>query len=184
MPRHLARLQEALGGLTEQTRDALARTLAGAAADLVGQAVRAALGAPGDGLAFNPWHDRRRARPTPVTDPFEELYEYDPEDSEDRWYRDMPPPPEGPRPSEGDATQVWPAALALGLRAAAWWLRRRTGRPPLLAALALGIVAAACATAGGPAALAGLGVAESLLGLASLPTAPRSGPGQRAYYRP
>jgi hypothetical protein len=180
VPRHLARLQEALGGLTEQTRDALARTLADAAADLVGQAVRAALGAPGDGPAFDPWRDRRRATSSPVTDPYEELYGFGPED---RWYRDQSPSPAAPRPPEGDAVEVWPAALALGLRAAAWWLRRRTGRSPLLAALALGTMAAALAAAGGPAALAGLGVAESLLALASLPTAPRSSPGYHNYYR-
>jgi hypothetical protein len=186
VPRHLARLHAALGGLAEQTRDALARTLADAAADLVGQAVRAALGAPGDAPAFDPWRDRRRAAPSPVTDPFEELYGFDPEDPEDpedRWYRDLSPPPEVPHPPEGDAPEVWPAAVALGLRAAAWWLGRRTGRPPLLAALALGTVAAAVAAAGGPAALAGLGMAESLLGLASLPTAPRLGPDYRDYYR-
>src|SRR6516164_5710764 len=102
VPRHLARLQEALRGLTEQARDALARTLADAAADLVGQAVRAALGAPGDGPAFDPWRDRRRATSSPVTDPYEELYGSDPEDPEGRWYRDLSPPPEAPRTPECD----------------------------------------------------------------------------------
>jgi hypothetical protein len=183
VPRHLARLQEALGGLTEQARDALARTLADAAADLVGQAVRAALGTPGDHPDLDPWRNNRRAAPSPETDPFDDLYAYDPDDREDRWYQDLSPSPSASRPPEGEVAEVWPAAVALGLRAAAWWLRRRTGRPPLLAALALGTLAAALAAAGGPAALAGLGVAESLLGLASLPTAPRSGPGDRSHYR-
>jgi hypothetical protein len=185
-PQHLARLHAALGGLAEQTRDALARTLADAAADLVDQAVRAALGNPGDGPDVDPWRGPRRAPPSPVTDPFEELYGYDPddhEDPEDRWYRDLSPPPKTSRPPGGDAAGVWPAAVALGLRAAAWWLGRRAGRPPLLVALALGTAAAALAAAGGPAALAGLGVTESLLGLASLPTARRPGPGFRAYDR-
>jgi hypothetical protein len=97
VPRYLARLQEALGGVTEQARDALARTLAGAAADLVGQAVRAAPGNSGDGPDVDPWGDRRRATPAPVTDPFEELYGSNPEDPEGRWYRNLSPP-RRPRP--------------------------------------------------------------------------------------
>ena len=62
----------------------------------------------------------------------------------------------------------------MGLRVGAWWLGRRQGRCTLLTALGLGAAATAGAALGGPLALAGLGLVESLLGLASLDTAARS----------
>src|SRR5262245_47524380 len=122
LPRQLTRLHEALLGLTGQARAALARTLADAAADLVAQAVRAALDAPDGGPAFDSWRHDPHVPPVRPTDPFDALYGYGPDEPEDRWYADQTPPPAAPRRAGGEAAEAWPAALALGLRAAAWWL--------------------------------------------------------------
>jgi hypothetical protein len=69
----------------------------------------------------------------------------------------------------------------VGLRVAAWWLARGKGPKPLLAALALGTAATTAAVLGGPPVLAGLDLAEPLLGVIRLGTTvysarPRTGP--------
>jgi len=64
--------------------------------------------------------------------------------------------------------------VAVGLRAAAWWLQTRSGRYRLLAALGVGGVAAAAALAGGPVWVAGTGLAASVLGMAGVGSVLRS----------
>jgi hypothetical protein len=54
-----------------------------------------------------------------------------------------------------------PAALSAGLQAAAWWLRRWSGRKRALTTLAVGLVATGVAFLGGPLVIAVLGLAQS-----------------------
>src|SRR5262245_33774773 len=77
------------------------------------------------------------------------------------------PEPEGPR---GAAAHV----LIMGCQAAAWWLRRHSARRPLLAAVGVGAACAVAAYLGGPVVIAGVGLAGSALGLATLADAARA----------
>ena len=67
-------------------------------------------------------------------------------------------------------------ALAEGLQAASWWLRRG-GRFPVLTALSAGLVVVLASYTGGPLAGAGVALAGSALGLVSLAHAVHSGAG-------
>jgi hypothetical protein len=64
--------------------------------------------------------------------------------------------------------------LTAGVQAAAWWLRRSPGRPSLLGAACVGLLAGLAAFAGGPVAAA-TGVAASALALVTLADAARDG---------
>src|SRR4051794_13053913 len=91
---HLGRLGLALGGLTDQTRQAVARAMAQAAADLVGDAVRTLLAAPEDRRGSY-WPDRAPAYRDPWNDEVDDRYGFSREYPEERWERDGDPP--GPR---------------------------------------------------------------------------------------
>jgi hypothetical protein len=60
----------------------------------------------------------------------------------------------------------WPLAVVVGCQAAAWWLRRRLAKLPVLAAVAVGVLSALATYAGGPLTAAGIGLAGSALNLA------------------
>ena len=62
----------------------------------------------------------------------------------------------------------WREAVAVGLRAAAWWLQRRAGSRALLAAFGVAGAAALAALAGGPIAVAGTGLVSSVLAVTGL----------------
>jgi hypothetical protein len=167
LSRHLERLQEAMYGLSEQTRAALARLLAGVAAGLVGEAARCALAAPDRPAPLQQrlWQD---ASVPPLIDPLDDLEQ---EISEDRAKLEEDWCVHRPAPERERADAVPPcgsAQLALGLRVAAWWLSRSQGSTPLLAALALGTAAALSCAVGGPLVLAGFSLVEALLGVIRL----------------
>jgi hypothetical protein len=175
VPRHLDLLGAALQRLCGRTRSDLARTLAEAAAALVCEAVVAALSGPVLPPAPEPWERRERRRPilNPFGDPtleddgFSRDWEDDGWEDDRRQDDDVAPGHRRPdRPIVVTATD-WSAGLALGLRLAAWWLGRRPGRPALLPALALGAGTTVVAVAGGPLTLAGLRLAEAVLGIAA-----------------
>ncbi len=142
---HVSRLQAKLDDLRERLREAAARMLVETVATVVEQVVRELL-APGPDLAPatrpRDYRDYRRSDLPSWVDPDSPEY-YDPhnphavyrrDDSDD----DVPEPesePETPRLSR------WRQALAIGLRAAAWWLQRWTGRSSLGIALGLGATA-------------------------------------------
>jgi hypothetical protein len=88
--------------------------------------------------------------------------EYDPDDLDPEAHDlpDCPAPPDERKP-----TSRWPLAVAVGCQAAAWWLRRRLARIPVLAAVAVGLLAAVATYATGPLAVAGVGLAGSALNL-------------------
>src|SRR5262245_12114876 len=164
-------------GLSERNREALARTLAAVVAGLVGEAVAGALASPASPIrrpARDPW-PRREPRPgAPLLDTLDDRGLDEPDYLAEDWDEPPRPRPAGRRPLGSLPPPGWPAALAVGLRAGAWWLARRKGRGTLLTALGLGAAATAGAALGGPVALAGLGLVESVLGLANLNTAARS----------
>ena len=173
--RHLGRLNRALSSLGDRIREAVSAAVGSSVDGAVREAVRGLL----DGPASPPLRPPRRGPPsaqTPLWDrsdeyggpperPYGEPWQDDPYEGSYRGWEagDSGEEPEPPRPSR------WPAALAAGLQAAAWWLRR-AARPTLLTAAGAGLLAALTAWAWGPLALAGL--AGSALALAALPHAP------------
>jgi hypothetical protein len=69
----------------------------------------------------------------------------------------------------------WSHALAAGLEAAAWWLRRRASGAPVLAAVGAGLAVGLLSFTGGPLLAAVLGLAGSALGLMSFVDAAQVG---------
>ena len=172
--RHLGRLNRALSSLGDRIREAVSAAVGSSVDGAVREAVRGLL----DGPASPPLRPPRRGPPsaqTPLWDrpdeyggpperPYGEPWQDDPYEPSHREWEEGDssdePEPEIPRPSR------WPAALAAGLQAAAWWLRR-AARPTLLATAGAGLLAVLTVLAWGPLALAGL--AGSALALAALP---------------
>jgi hypothetical protein len=89
---------------------------------------------------------------------------YDDDDDDEPRYDDDPEPASSQQ-NEPRAGR-WGRAMAAGLQAAAWWLRRRPGQVSLLAALAVGAVAGLAVLAGHVSGVAS--VVMSALGLAYL----------------
>ena len=68
-----------------------------------------------------------------------------------------------------------PTALAAGLQAASWWLRRWSGQGRIVSTLAVGLVAAGIAYIGGPLAALVLGLAGTATQFTSLSDALATG---------
>jgi hypothetical protein len=172
VPRHLDLLGAALERLCGQTRAEFARTLAELAAGFVCEAVSAALAAPAQRTPREAWP--RRGGGGPILNVFDEpAMDYD-DDLAHGWEDDHLSPSHSPhdRPMLTSEETV-PAALGLGLRVAGWWLSRRPGQLPLLSAMTLGAATTVVAVAGGPLALAGLGLAEAVFSIAAAEGASR-----------
>jgi hypothetical protein len=168
---HLDHLRCTIDALAGRLRDAVAQAVGQSVAGTVREVVRALLGT-GPPERESPfaatrtpepsawWRDEQERRwPVTRANP----WSYDEEDEPDRFDSSTPP---------GDAVPArWCRALAAGLEAAAWWLRRQVGKPSLLAALAVGLIFAGLAwlvsphLAGSALALAAL---AGLIRLASL----------------
>src|SRR3954452_9180362 len=144
LPLHLGRLGAALGVLNARTREAVARSLAEAAAGLVGDVLRAALTPEGGHRGGGYWPEHTQSFHDPWRDEVDDRYGIPREYPEERWaddpYDEAGPGAEGPPPSLG-----WPAGLALALRVASLSLGRPPGRRPLLKALAVGTAGVAVA---------------------------------------
>jgi hypothetical protein len=175
--RHVSHLHESLQGLGARLRAALAAAVGHAVADAVREAVLAALAAPGDW----PGSDRPGWDAPPSASAWDRRHEpYD--DYESPWAdpdsawlpEDQTPEPEA-RPGREAAGARLTRAVAVGLEASAWWLRRCAGRWCLRAAAAVGLVAALAAYALGPWAAAGVGLAGSALSLLSRSATSRAG---------
>jgi hypothetical protein len=164
LARHLGRLQQHLDAVGEQVREAVATAVGRTIAETVGEAVFDVLapyagGPSGAESRYYPaW--RRDAGSSSWRDP----YDYDNydgpryEDDADSEYR-------SPLRDEPHARR-WQRAMAAGLQAAAWWLRRHPGQVSLVAALAVGAVAGLAVLASHVSAIATLVL--SALGLAYL----------------
>jgi hypothetical protein len=179
---HLVRLRLSFDTLAEQVREAIARAIGRTVAEAVSEAVHAALAEP----ALLPAPFRSSGRPPPLWDgsddrPWsgerDDLYESgryadddrladDSLDDEER--HDLQTPPT-PRPS------LVRRALAVGCRAAAYWLDRHPGRFSLAAAVGVGVIAGVAVLMTAPSFAGASGVAASALGLLALLDAVRSG---------
>jgi hypothetical protein len=171
----LERLHATLDGLGERLRDGIARAVSQAVSCAVHDAIHSLFG---DG-------QQHRPIPDPTAWPSPHLRRQWDEGPEERWLGDYegdgwddepyyaePGHPEQIRePPPEPATQQkpsWRNALAFGLQATAWCLRRSKGRLGAHAAFAIGLVTFVVTFGLGPAALAAVGLTASTLGLLSL----------------
>lgn len=177
LARHLGRLQQNLDAVSEQVREAVAHAVGRTMAEAIGEAVYEAL-CPGDvpsrplprsssysGQTATPrreWDEpawRRDADSSPWRDP----YHYDDYDDP---HCDDPEPEHTSSSQDEPRAGRWGRAVAAGLQASAWWLRRHPGEVSLLAVLGVGAVAGFAVLAGHASGIAGL--MASALGLAYL----------------
>jgi hypothetical protein len=180
LARHFSRLRRSLEALYDRLREAIAVAVARAAEDAVREAVSGLLAdtpplSPPDysHRSFAPsgaWRD--------PNDPDEELRRWE-ENLDDDYATaarsEARPLGESGEPSP-EPTRLR-RALAAGLQASSWWLRR-DGRPfPVLSALGAGLVVVLASYAGGPLAGAGVALAGSALGLMSFAHAVHTGAG-------
>src|SRR5262245_52469218 len=134
---HLAGLRDTLEGLAERLRAAVAGAVGGAVAGAVREAVHALLA------------ERGRRDPAPLAldyeDPEPRAPSWGRRDEQQPWRRPAASREEGgfdddfdceeqaspPKPDPEPARRLrWCAAVAAGLQAAAWWLRRKAGAAP------------------------------------------------------
>ena len=176
----LDRLRHTLDSLGQRLRDAVAQ----AVGETVGTAVRQTLHiALADDLAHAVAFDRPcapRYRDPPAWDePEEQSWNQSSGDPYSGWpdaegagsvtYSECEPVPET-EGFRGAAVRL----LWVGCQAMAWLMRRHSARHPLLAALGVGAACGIAAYLGGPLVSAGVGVAGSALGLATLAETVRS----------
>jgi hypothetical protein len=175
LAKHLHRLRRSLEGLYDRLKEAIAVAVARAAEDAVREGVQALLAdtpplSPPD---YPPGHyPRSNFRPATGWG------DSDNEDDElRRWEEnlDYEPKTKGRNEAGAQALASEPApepnrlrrALAEGLGAASWWLRRG-GRFPVLTAMGAGLVVLWASYVGGPLAGAGAALAGSMLNLLSI----------------
>jgi hypothetical protein len=184
LARHFSRLRRSLEALYDRLREAIAVAVARAAEDAVREAVTGLLAdTPPLGL---PDYPRRNFTPSGAwrdpNDPDEELRRW--EENLDNDYAAAARSEAGAR-VQPDEPSPEPTrlrrALAEGLQAASWWLRR-DGRFPVLTALSAGLVVVLASYTGGPLAGAGVALAGSALGLMSFAHAVHSGAGALAAF--
>ena len=166
LSRHVQRLRQALDGLSERLREGVALAIGQTVAAAVHEAVQTVLDEPPDHTtapyyrtASPPARSLWGTRERPSWD--DDLDEPLPEDDDDY-------APAGQADREASPSVRWPAAVAAGLQAAAWWLRRQAGRCSLVMASGIGLLTALGAYAGGSVAVAGMGLAGAALSLLSL----------------
>jgi hypothetical protein len=171
--RHLDRLQTSLETLGERLRDAVSRVVGEAVADAVREVVRLLISLP---TTVPPTHS-----PSVHREEWERRSWHDPDrrswDDEDEDL--IPDYEEVASTSQRDdlpGPARWSPAMAVGCQAAAWWLRRQTGRFPVLTTMGLGLTAALAAYAAGPLVVAGgAGLLGAALGLMRLVEGVESG---------
>jgi hypothetical protein len=177
---HVTQLRRSLASLGERMRQSFASTVGRTVADVVSEAVEAALATPDDQAdPYRPsrsaslpvrscdWWDRAGEstwdRPEENYDPYGRTH-----DDEDQHLDEERRSHDDPKPGRLGR------ALAAGLQAAGWWLQRHRGRLSLLAAAGVGLATGIAALLdGGPFGLAGL--VASALGLLALDGVIRSG---------
>src|SRR3954471_14543685 len=94
LPLHLGQLGAALSVLNARTREAVARSLAEAAAGLVGDVVRAALTPGGDRRGGGYWPEDSQSYHDPWRDEVDDPYGVPRDDPEERWRDDHDYPAE------------------------------------------------------------------------------------------
>ncbi len=181
---HVHQLRRGLASLGGRLRQSIANSIGRTVADVVTEAVDAALATPDDqNGSYRPslptsvpvrsrdWWDRPGEstwdRPEESYDPYARAYrDYDGGMDQDRDHE--PQPLDDPKPGR------FGRALAAGLQAAGWWMQRHRGRLSLVIAAGVGLAAGIAALLdGGPFGIAGL--VASALGLLALDGVFRSG---------
>jgi hypothetical protein len=182
---HLVRLRRSFDSLAEQVREGIARAIGRTVAEAVSEAVQAVLTEPSDPDAFLPGPSRPSSRPPPLWDEPDDrswpddnnqLYEprqYLDPDADDEDLDDAEP--SDPQTSSTPPLSLGRRALAVGCRAAAYWLNRHPGPFSLVAAVGVGVIAGVAVLMTGPTLAGASGVAASALGLLALLDAVRSG---------
>ncbi len=178
LARHLGRLQQSLDVVGEQARQAVASAVGRTMAEAIGEAVYETL-RPRAGPSYpqprSSWYADRSAtgrrdwdepawRREADSSSWRDAYGYD--DYDDPRYDDDSEPEDASAPHDQLRARRWGRAVAAGLHAAAWWLRRHPGQVSLLAALTVGAIAGLAVLAGHVSGIAGL--VASALGLAYL----------------
>jgi hypothetical protein len=184
LARHVGRLRRSLEALYGRLREAIAVAVARAAEDAVREAVSGFLA---DTPPLSPSdYPRRNVAPSGAwrdrDDPDEELRRW--EENLDDDYVTAARSEARPLGETGEQTAEptrLRRALAEGLQAASWWLRR-DGRFPVLTALGAGLVVVLASYTGGPLAGAGVALAGSALGLLSFAHAVHTGAGALAAF--
>jgi hypothetical protein len=172
LARHAERLRAGLDLLFDRLREALARVVGDRVADAVREAVEILL-TDVPGRPCGPHRPAERLlRSASIWDDPERAVWDDEEDDEELGEEDVPRTassrPHSPPPR-------WPEALVVGLHAAAWWLRRRIGRRPLLTAVGAGLATALATYLGGSFVAAAVGLAGSAISLLSVAEAVQAG---------
>ena len=184
LARSLDRLHHTLDTLGGRLRDAVSSAVGETVAGIVQETVRAVLAdLTPDASVNRPFAPPPRpstsywAGPQNVDDdPWFEDPDYDSTDEDE--------PPFIADPPALSRQSRWSGALTVGVRTTLCWLRRRTGRFPVLAAVGAGVLTALATYAGGPIAAAVVGLAGSALGLLSLAEAVQAGADALAAFRP
>ena len=166
LARHLSHLRQTLDDLRERLSNSLAHAIGQAVADAVREAVQVVLADSSFHTALPNYRAYQPTRSSPLWNDLEEgererectgLW---PEQEDDLDGTALSSEPEHPKQARIGQ------AIVLGLQAAAWWLKRKKDRFPVLSALGLALVITWAVYAGGP--MAGVGLMGSGLGLISL----------------
>lgn len=178
LARHLGRLQQSLDVVGEQVRPAVASAVGRTMAEAIGEAVYEALrprAGPSSPQPRSCWYSDRSAtgrrdwdelawRREADSPSWRDAHDYD--DYDDPPYDDDAEPDDTSSSHDPLRARRWGRAVAAGLHAAAWWLRRHPGQVSLLAALTVGAVVGLTVLAGPVRGIAGR--VTSALGLAYL----------------
>jgi hypothetical protein len=175
---HVTQLRRSLESLAERVRQSLATTVGRTVAEVVTEAVEAALASPAEQGSYYPpvrsspapsrerdwWGDpggsswgQHRDYGRPYADDHYDRDSY--EDDNDQEAVEMPK-----EPCQGRFTR----SLAAGCRAAAWWLERHPGRFSLVLAAGVGVAAGVAAFFTGSTLVGVTGAAASALALLAL----------------
>jgi hypothetical protein len=185
---HLARLGGTLASLAAELREAVARAVSRSAADVVREAVQAALDGASVGRHSLPpprqgprypsssWHEPG----SPWSRDADDVRDRDdPYWSDDDYGRPRYVTPDNPEdedaPRAGFRPGAWGRAFTAGCQAAAWWLRGRPGPFSLPVVLAVGLAAGLMALISEPLAAATLALAGLVVTVLGLRDAARSG---------
>ena len=175
----LNRLRQTLDSLGERLQEAVSSAVGQTVAVVVQETVHALLtesSCPSPVAPMPRWTKPQGPHPEPWFDDPGDL----PADAAD--IEDDLPAADGPAASP--PASRWPAAALVGLQTTLYGLRRRIGRFPVLSAFGIGLFTAIATYLGGPLAAAGVGLAVSALGLASLAEAVRTGADALAVVSP
>jgi hypothetical protein len=187
LARRIDRLRNTLHLLSEKLREAVSTAIGQEVAEAVRDVVFTMLTGPPNAPDFAdrrapPYHQTRSLwNPTQES---EEDYWQDAWNERSTGYREIEEKRSPNNVTKGPNRRKarWCHSLAAGLEAGAWWLRRRAGRLPVLAAFVAGLTTALLACTAGWWFAAAVGLAGSALGLMSFLDAAKFGTSDSRRY--